>query len=270
MKNVAAAPTVQRTARGIERLRVVGLLGDRGRRLEADEQQDAEQHPAEDAAVGEAEQRGLAGVEHRQRVAAVTALGDDHDAERHHRDEREPGEREHRADRDAHPQVVEDQHEADADQPEDPPRRRAGRGDVGDPEPVHQDPKAEEDAAAAEEQRAGEVDARGEDPDRRVGAACQVLVHRAGARVLAGELRDHVADREHAQRRDHDRQRRVPAGAELRARDAALDQREREHRPDRERLSDGVDRGESALTESARLGCGHVPSLRCARRTVLP
>ena len=61
-------------------MRVVRLLADRGRRLEADEEQDAEKHAAEHAAARDGEERRLARIEHGQRDPVRTALRDDHDA----------------------------------------------------------------------------------------------------------------------------------------------------------------------------------------------
>ena len=55
-------------------MRVVRLLAERGRRLEADEEQDSEQDAAEHAAARDAEPGRLARVEHRERDAVVAAL----------------------------------------------------------------------------------------------------------------------------------------------------------------------------------------------------
>ena len=69
------------------------------------------------------------------------------------------------------------------------------------PEALGEDAQAEIDAATAEEERAGEEDARGEDPDGGVGAPRQVLVDGARAAVLAREQRERVGDRQHAEAR---------------------------------------------------------------------
>ena len=92
-KKAPAAPTVQSTARGIERCGSCGLLAERGRSLEADEEQDPEQDAAEHAAAGDPEPRRLARVEHRERDAVLAALGDDHEREDQHRDERDDARR---------------------------------------------------------------------------------------------------------------------------------------------------------------------------------
>jgi hypothetical protein len=97
-----------------------------------------------------------------------------------------------------------------------------------------------EDAAAPEEQRADEEDARREDADCRMGAVRQVLVDRTGSGVLAGVERERVADGEHAEPRQEDRQGRVEGGSRRRARDQAEHDRGREHRPDRKGLGDRV------------------------------
>ena len=77
------------------------------------------------------------------------------------------------------------------------------------PEALREDAEAEVDAAAAQEQRADEEDARDEDADRGVRAVREVLVDGAGALVLAGEQRDRVGDREHAEAGDQHAQRGV-------------------------------------------------------------
>ena len=107
----------------------------------------------------------------------------------------------------------------------------------------------EVDAAAAEEERADEEEAREEDADPGVGAVGEVLVDRAGARVLPGVERDRVGDREHADPGEQDGERRIPAGADVGARDTAEDEGDGEHRPDRERLRDRVHRREVLLAE---------------------
>ena len=231
-------------------MRVLGLLADRGRRLEADEEEDAEQDAAEHATAGDPEQRGLARVEHRQGVPVLAALGDDHEREDQHRHERDHGERQHRADREAHAEVVEDEDDRERDHAPDPPGGTAV-GDVRLPEAVDEDPEPEIDAAAAEEERADEEEAGREDADPRVRSVREVLVHRPRAGVLPGVERDRVRDREHADAGDQHGERRVPAGADVGARDAAEDEGDREHGPDRERLRDRVDGGEVLLSELA-------------------
>ena len=67
-------------------------------------------------------------------------------------------EREHRADREAHAEVVEDEDDRQGDHAPHPPGRAAVR-DVGLPEVVGEDPEPEVDAAAAEEERTDEEEA---------------------------------------------------------------------------------------------------------------
>ena len=129
------------------------------------------------------------------------------------------------------------------------------------PEAVGEDPEPEVDAAAAEEERADEEDAGREHADPRVRAVREVLVDRARAGVAPGVERDRVGDREHAEAGEQHGERRVPARADVRPRDAAEDERDREHRPDRERLRDRVDRREVLLakrpTRRATVGLTH-------------
>ena len=110
------------------------------------------------------------------------------------------------------------------------------------------------DAPAAEEERADEEEPGREDADPRVRAVGQVLVDRAGARVLPRIERDRVGDREHAEPGEEHGEGGVPAGPDVGARDPAEDERDGEHRPDRERLRDGVHRREVLLAERARRG----------------
>ena len=165
-----------------------------------------------------------------------------------HRDERDDREGEHRADREPNAEVVEDEDDREGDHAPDPPGRPAV-GDVRRPEAVDQDAEPEVDAAAAEEQRADEEEAGGEDADPRMGAVGEVLVDRAGAGVLPGVERDRVGDREHAEPGEQHGEGRIPAGADVGTRDAAEDERDGEHRPDRERLGDRVHRREVLLPE---------------------
>ena len=212
-------------------------------RLEADEEEDAEEHAAEDAASLDPEPRRLPRVEHRERDAVLPALRDDHDPEDQHRNERDRREGQHRADGDPDPDVVQREHDRERDERPDPPIR-AGRRDVRRPELVGENAEPEVDPAAAEEQHADEEEPGRDDAEPRMRAVGEVLVHRARAGEAAGIERDDVADREHAEGRDDDRERRVPAGADVGSRDPAEDQRHGEHRPDRERLGDGVQRRE--------------------------
>ena len=245
----------------MERCGSRALLTDRGRRLEADEQQDAEQHAAQHAAAGDAEQRRFPRVEHGQRVSVRAALGDDDQRQQQHRNERDRREGEHRADRDAHAQVVEDEHDADGDKAEHPPGGcTTGVGDVRRPEAVGEDAEAEIDTAATQEQRADEEDACGEDADAGVSTVREVLIDSPGARELAGEQRQRVRNREHAEARDQHRQRGIPARPDIGTRDAAQHQRNGEHRADRERLRDGVDCAQPSfakLTGIRRRRSGH-------------
>ena len=117
------------------------------------------------------------------------------------------------------------------------------------PEAVREDAEAQVDATAAEEQRAHEEDAGGEDAHRRVGAAHEVLIDRAGALVLAGEDGYCIRDREHAETGDEHRERGIEAGARYRGRDKAKNDRRREHRADRKSLCDGVDRSQASLAQ---------------------
>ena len=234
-------------------MRVLRLLADRRRGLEADEEEDPEQDPAEHAAAGDAEERGLARVEHRQRVPVLAALGDDHDREDQHRDERDAGEGQHGPDREPHAEVVEDEDDRERDHPPDPPGR-AAVGDVLLPEVVREHAEAEVDAAAAEEERPDEEEARREDADPGMRAVREVLVDRAGAGVLPRVERDRVGDREHAEAGEEHGQGGVPAGPDVWSRDAAEDEGDREHRPDRERLRDRVHRREVLLAERAGRG----------------
>ena len=165
------------------------------------------------------------------------------------------GEREHRADREPHAEVVEDEDDRERDHPPDPPGR-AAVGDVRLPEAVGEDAEPEVDAAAAEEERADEEEPGGEDADPRMRAVGEVLVDRAGAGVLPGVERDRVGDREHAEAGEEHREGRVPAGADVGSRDAAEDEGDGEHRPDRERLRDRVHRREVLLAERAGRGVG--------------
>ena len=75
-------------------VRVTGLLANRGRGLEANEQGDGEQDAVEDAV-----QRRVAGPESREGVTGVAALGDDRDGQDQKRDQRDHGQGEHAADR---------------------------------------------------------------------------------------------------------------------------------------------------------------------------
>ena len=236
-------------------MRVARLLADRGGGLEADEEEDPEEHPAEDAPARQVEEPRLAGVEDAQRDPVGASLRDDHDREDQHRHERDRGEREHRADRDADADVVEGEHDRERDQPPDPPGR-AVVGDVGVPEALGEVADAEVDPAAAEEEGAEEEDPGREDADPRVRAVGQVLVDGAGAGEAARVERDDVADREHAEARQQDRERGVPPGAGDGVRDQAEQQRRREHRPDRERLGDGVERREVSFPERPGLAAG--------------
>ena len=119
------------------------------------------------------------------------------------------------------------------------------------PEAVDQDPEPQVDPAPAEEERADEEEAGGEDSQPRMRAVGEVLVHGACTGEPASVENDHVADREHTQSRDDHGQRRVPAGADIGSRDAPEDQGDREHRADRKRLCDGVDGGEVLFAERA-------------------
>ncbi len=160
---------------------------------------------------------------------------------------------EHGADCEAHADVVEDEDDRKPDHPPDPPGRAAVR-DVRLPEAVAEDADAEVDAAAAEEERADEEEAGREDADPGVGAVGEVLVHRAGTRVLPGVERDRVGDREHAEAGEQHGEGGVPAGADVGPGDTAEHERDGEHRPDRERLRDGMHGREVLLAE--RSGCG--------------
>ena len=117
------------------------------------------------------------------------------------------------------------------------------------PEVVGEDAQAEVDAAAAEEQRADEEEARGEDADCGMRAMGEVLVHRAGAGVAAREQCDRVGDGEDAEPGDEHAQGGVEARAGVRVRDQREHQRDREHRPDREGLGHRVDRAEPAFAQ---------------------
>ena len=77
---------------------IVALLAQRCRRLEADEQQDAQHHAVEHGVHG-----GSAGVED---IDRVVRLGDDRNRQDQHRGERQSCKREHGADRDPHADVV--------------------------------------------------------------------------------------------------------------------------------------------------------------------
>ena len=79
-----------------------------------------------------------------------------------------------------------------------------------------------------------------EDADPRVRPVREVLVDGARARVLPGVEGDRVRDRNHAEAGEQDGERCVPAGADVRPRDAAEHEGDGEHRPDRERLRDRV------------------------------
>src|SRR6478736_6323952 len=72
-------------------MRVLGFLADGRGRLEADEEEDAEEHAAEDATSLDTEPRRLPRVEHRERDAVLPTLRDDHDPEDQHAYEEEPG-----------------------------------------------------------------------------------------------------------------------------------------------------------------------------------
>ena len=231
-------------------MRILRLLADRGSRLEADEEEDAEQDPAEDTAARDSENRGLARIEHGQGVAVLAALADDHDGQDQHRDERDDREREHRPDRKAHAEVVEDEDDPERDHPPHPPGR-AAIGDVRRPEPVDQHAEPEIDPPAAEEQRPDEEEPGREDADPGVRTVRQVLVDRAGTSVLPRVERDRVGDRKHAEPGQEHGERGVPAGPDVGARDTAEDERNGEHRPDRERLGDRVHRREVLLAERA-------------------
>ena len=234
-------------------MRVVRLLADRGGGLESDEEEDAEEDAAEHAAARDPEPGRLARVEHGQRDPVLPALRDDHDSEDQHRHERDGRERQHRANGDAHTEVVEDEHDCEPDQAEHPPRRGVV-GDVGLPGSLRQQADAEVDAAAAEEQGAEEEHACRQHADPGVRAVGQVLVHGPGSREAAGIERHRVPDGEHTEAGDQDREGRVPRGARAGIRDEAEDQRCREHRPDRERLGDGMDRREVLLPEGRARG----------------
>src|SRR6185437_8095220 len=80
-------------------------------------------------------------------------------------------------------------------------------------------------------QCAHEENARGEDADRGMCAPYQVLVHGAGALVLASKQRDRVRDRQHAETGDQHGERRVEPSARDRSRHEAQDDRRREHGP---------------------------------------
>ena len=140
--------------------------------------------------------------------------------------------------------------------PISPNTHQAGRvvGDVRLPGPLGEQPDAEVDAAAAEKERAEEEDAGREDAHPGMRAVGQVLVDRARAGEAAGVERDGVADREDAEARDQDRERGVPGRARCGVRDEAEDQRGREHRPDRERLGNSMDRREVLLPEARARG----------------
>jgi hypothetical protein len=217
----------------------VGLLSDRGRGLEADEQRDREQDPVEDA-VG----RAVVGGEHRQRVAGVAALGDDRDGQDQERDQRDAGQREHAADGQAHAEVVEPDGDDQRDQPPDPP------GDldvqVGGEEALGQKAVGDEHAAAAQEQHTEPVEPGAEHADAGMGAVDEVLIQRAGAREAPGVERDHVAERQRSDRAEQHRQGRAEPGH---AGHEPGQQAGREHRADGQGLSDRVDRGQSPLAQ---------------------
>jgi hypothetical protein len=88
----------------------MGLLANRGRRLEADEQGDGEQDGVEDAV-----QRGVAGAERREGVTGVAALGDDRDGQDQERDQGHHGEGEHAADGQPDPEVVQADRDREGD-----------------------------------------------------------------------------------------------------------------------------------------------------------
>ena len=122
------------------------------------------------------------------------------------------------------------------------------------PEPVDQDAEAEVDAATAEEQRSDEEEAGSKHAYPGMGAVREVFVDSARARVLPGVERDRVGDRQHAEAGEQHRERGVPACPDVGSGDASENERDREHRPDRERLRDRVHRGEILLPERSRRG----------------
>ncbi len=117
------------------------------------------------------------------------------------------------------------------------------------PEAVEQDPEPEVDSAAAQEQRADEEEAGSENAEPRVRAVGEVLVHRARSGEPTRVEHDDVSDGEDAERGDDDRQGRIPTRADVGSRHPAEDQRDREHRPDRECLGNGVNRCEVLFAE---------------------
>ena len=120
---------------------------------------------------------------------------------------------------------------------------------MGRPESVEQHAEPEVDATAAEEERPDEEEAGEEDADPGVRTVGEVLVHGTRARVLPGVERDRVRDRENADARKEHCERCVPARTNIRARNAAKNECNREHGADRERLRDGVHGREVLLAE---------------------
>ena len=82
-----------------------------------------------------------------------------------------------------------------------------------------------------------------------MGAPYEVLIDGTRTLVLAGEDRDRVRDRQHAEPGDQHGERGIETSPRDRGRDKAENDRRREHRADRKCLRDGVDRSQASLTQ---------------------